>query len=94
MDSKTGLPLNMTNWQITTTTIYCDAIDDEATVLVYGDGTIKCIGYSKYGNPSRDIAKLLKKKSKKLNRTLKCDGPECHRVTDYRDKLFAEDNKK
>ncbi|MFH1662922.1 MAG: hypothetical protein ABH934_03280 [Chloroflexota bacterium] len=84
----------MANWQITTATIYCDAVDDEATVLVYGNGTIKCIGYSKYGNPGHYIAKLLKKKGKKLNRTLECDGPECHRATSYRDKLFAEDSKK
>jgi hypothetical protein len=83
----------MADWQITTVTIHCDAIDDEATILVYGDGAIKCIGYSKYGNPDKEAAKLLKKRGKILNRTLECDGPECHRVTGYRDRLFAEDAK-
>lgn len=82
----------MVNWQITTTTIYCDAVDDEVTVLVYGDGTTKCTGYAKYGNPSQDTGNLLKKRGKKLNKTLECDGPQCHRVTRYRDKLFAEDS--
>ena len=82
----------MVNWQITTTTIYCDAIDDEVTVLVYRDGTTNCTGYSKYGNPSQDTDNWLKKRGKELNKTLECDGPQCHRVTGYRDKLFAEEN--
>ena len=81
----------MANWQITATTIYCDAVDDEATVLVYGDGTMKCIGYVKYGNSGKEITKLLKKKAKNLNRTLECNGPECQRLTHYRDRLFAEE---
>jgi len=85
---------NMVGWQITTVTIHCDAIDGEATVLVYGDGTTKCIGYSKYGNPNKEAAKLLKKRGKILNRTLECEGPECQWVTGYRDRLFAEDAKK
>ena len=93
-NNKPGCPLGMINWQITTTTIYCDAVDDEATVLVYNDGTTKCTGYTKYSNPSREAEILLKKRGKKLNRILKCDGPQCHRVTRYRDKLFAEDSGK
>jgi len=84
----------MVNWQVTATTIYCDDIDDEVTVLVYGDGTIKCTGYARYGNPDRDTENLLKKKVKELNRTLDCHGPECHRLTQYRDKLFTEDGNK
>jgi len=85
--------LSITDWQITTTTIYCDAVDDEATILVYGDGAIKCIGYSKYGSPDQNIAKILKNKGTKLNRTLECNGPKCYRVTGYRDKLFSEEGK-
>jgi len=81
----------MVNWQITTTTIYCDSVDEEVTVSVYDNGAISCTGYAKYGNPSRDLGGLLRKKSKRLNRTLGCDGPECQRTTRYRDKLFAEE---
>jgi len=84
----------MADWQITTTTIYCDAIDDEATVLVYNDGTTKCTGYTKYSNPSREAEIQLKKRGKKLNKILKCDGPQCRRVTEYKDKLFVEDSGK
>ncbi len=79
----------MVNWRITAATLYCDAVDDEVTLLVYKDGSAKCVGYGKYGKPDREIANLLKKKSKQLGRQLKCQWPECSRVTQYRDKLFA-----
>jgi hypothetical protein len=82
----------MVNWQVTTTTIYCDAVADEVTVLVYRDGSTRCTGYDKYNNPGQDTDNLLKKRSKELNRTLECDGPQCHRVTGYRDRLFAEES--
>jgi hypothetical protein len=81
----------MVNWQVTTTTIYCDAIDEEVTVLVYKNGAIDCTGYARYGKPGRDSAGLLAKKSRRLNKKLGCDGPECQRTTQYRDKLFAEE---
>ncbi len=81
----------MADWQITTTTIYCDAIDDEATLLVYADGTLKCTGYTKYFKPDREAGKLLKQRGKSLNRVLECGGLECHRLTGYRDKLITED---
>ncbi|TET67129.1 MAG: hypothetical protein E3J40_03780 [Dehalococcoidia bacterium] len=83
----------MVNWQVTAATIYCDAVDDEVTLLVYRDGSVKCIGYRKYGEPGKEAAKLLQKKSKQLERRLECQGPECSRVIQYRDKLFAEEAK-
>jgi len=83
----------MVNWQVTAATIYCDAVDDEVTLLVYRDGSVKCIGYRKYGSPGKEAAKLLQKKSKRLERRLECQGPECFRVIQYRDKLFAEEAK-
>ena len=84
----------MVNWQVTATTIYCDAVDDEVTILVYKDWLAKCTDYSKYGKPNRDITKLLKKKSRKLERQLSCAGPECSRVTQYKEKLLAEEASK
>jgi len=83
----------MVNWKVTAATIYCDAVDDEVTLLVYRDGSAKCIGYGKYGEPGKEIAKLMKKKSKQLKRQLGCEGSECYRVIQYRDKLFAEETK-
>jgi hypothetical protein len=79
------------DWQVTATTIYCDAVDDEVTILVYKDGSIRCTGYKKYvENPDKETAQMLKKKGKRLGRNLKCEGPQDYRVTSYRDKLTAE----
>ena len=82
----------MVDWQVTAATIYCDAIDSEVTLLVYRDGSVKCTGYVKYGESGKETAKLLKKKSKQLKRQLGCEGLECYRVIQYRDKLFAEES--
>jgi hypothetical protein len=85
-ESNTG----MVNWQITATTIYCDDVDDEVTVIVQRDGSVRCVGFAKYDKPNKDTAGLMKRKSRQLQRQLECTGPECHRVTDYRDRLLAE----
>ena len=84
----------MVNWQVTAATIYCDAVDDEVTLLVYKDRTAKCTGYQKYGKPDKETAKVVEKKSKQLKRRLECEGQECHRVIQYRDKLFAREASK
>ena len=84
----------MVNWQVTATTIYCDAVDEEVTIMVYKDGTARCVGYKKYHQPSRGTARQMKEKSKRLSRELECGGPECPRVTQYTDKLFAEEASK
>ncbi|MFC1955646.1 hypothetical protein ACFLWZ_03835 [Chloroflexota bacterium] len=81
----------MVNWQVTATTIYCDVVDDEVTLMVYKDGLAKCVGYERYGEPDKETAKLIEKKSKELGRKLECEGSECWRVIQYRDKLFAEE---
>jgi len=80
------------NWQKTATTIYCDAVDDFVTMLVFKDWSTKCIGYSKYvENINKDISKELNKRGKQVGRELKCEGPECYRVIEYKDKLLAEE---
>ncbi len=82
----------MVDWQVTATTIYCDAVDDDVTVMVYKDWSAKCTGYKKYvESPDKETTKMLKKKAKRLGRYLGCEGPLDHRVTEYRDKLATED---
>ena len=81
----------MVNWQVTEVTIYCDAVDDEVTIQVYKDGSVKCTGYGNYGEPSRDAINLLKKKSKQLKRQLKCEGLECNRVLQYKNNLLSQE---
>ena len=83
----------MVNWQVTATTIYCDAVDADVTLIVNKDRSAKCTGYKKYCGPGKEISKLLEKKGKQLGRKLECEGTECSRVTQYRDKLFAEETK-
>ena len=84
----------MVNWQVTGATIYCGDVDDEVTLLVYKDRTVKCTGYKKYGELDKDAINLLKKRSKQLKRQLNCVGPECHRVIQYREKLFSQEAEK
>jgi len=84
----------MVDWQITATTIYCDAVDDEVTFLVSKDWSVNCTGKDKYAEPDKETAKLLKRRGKQLERELKCEGLSCHRVVGYKDKLYAEETKK
>jgi hypothetical protein len=83
----------MVDWQITAATIYCEDVDDEVTVIVQKDGAVRCVGFGRYSAPDGDTARLMKQKNRQLNRQLKCTGPECHRVVQYRDRLFAEEEK-
>ncbi len=85
---------SMASWKVTATTIYCDTVDDEVTVLVYKDFSIKCTGYTKYFKPTKEIDSLLKKKGKQLGHQLLCQGLECPRVIQYREKLSREETKK
>ena len=84
----------MVNWQVTATTIHCQAVDDEVTLMVYKDSTAKCTGYRKYGEPTGETLRRLKKKQKQADRTLACQGAECDQVVEYRDKLFKEEAEK
>jgi hypothetical protein len=83
-DSKTG-------WQVTAKTIYCDAVDDEVTVLVYKDFSVHCTGYKKYNHPSDFTSSLIKKKERLLRRILKCEGEQCPRVIGYKEKIQVEE---
>ncbi|MBN1862202.1 MAG: hypothetical protein JW790_00970, partial [Dehalococcoidales bacterium] len=64
------------------------------TVLVYKDWSTRCTGYTKYWEPAKAIATQLRKKAKRLGRQLGCQGLECHRVTQYKEKLAREESEK
>lgn len=82
----------MVEWQITATTIYCDAVDDDVTIIVNKDWSTRCTGYKQYIEKiTKETASVLKKKGKKLGKKLRCEGPLDRRVTNYRDKLFSEE---
>jgi len=82
----------MVNWKITAATIFCDNVDDEVTLLVYNDGAVKCVSCPKYLQPDKETAKIIKEKSKRLKRQVACAGSGCTRVTQYRDRLLAEES--
>jgi len=84
----------MVDWQVTATTIYCEDVDDEVTIMVYKDWSAKCSSFKKYHKPGKETLNLLKKKSRQLKRELRCRGPECARIIQYREKLRAEENGK
>jgi hypothetical protein len=80
----------MVDWEITATTIFCEAVDDEVTVMVSQDGTVKCSGHQKYGQPDKETARAMKKKSQQLSKQLACEGAGCSRVTQQRDELLGK----
>jgi hypothetical protein len=82
----------MVDWQVTATTIYCDAVDDDVTLIVDKAWNVQCTGFKKYSTDlDKTTAKVLKQKSRRLGRNLKCEGPLDSRVTGYRDKLKAQE---
>jgi len=82
----------MADWQVTATTIYCDAVDADVTVMVDGDGGVRCAGMLKYiQKTTPEIQRQLKKRSRKAGRPLGCEGDACQRTLAYRDRIFAEE---
>jgi hypothetical protein len=80
------------DWQVTATTVYCDAVDDDVTLIVDRDWNVRCTGYDRYvAHPEKAAVRALKMKSRRLARNLGCEGPQDFRVTDYRDRLIAEE---
>jgi hypothetical protein len=80
----------MVDWEVTATTIFCDDVDDEVTIIVNQDGTVKCTGSQKYSKTSKEALKELKKKSKKMGKTLACKDTACSKLPKYRDELMKK----
>jgi len=80
----------MTDWQITAKTIFCEAVDDEVTVLVQKSGAARCTGCRKYDHPNDITRRLVQQKTRKLKRAIKCEGEDCPRVTGYKKQIESE----
>jgi hypothetical protein len=80
----------MVDWEITAATIFCDDVADEVTLLVSGNGTVKCTGREKYARPTKEISREIRQKSKKSGRQIRCLENSCPRLPQYRDKLLSE----
>ena len=81
----------MTDWQITAKTIYCDAVEDEVTVMVYKNATVRCTGCKKYSEPNAITLGTIKEKSQRLKRPIKCEGEGCSHVTAYKETILAQE---
>lgn len=81
----------MTNWQVTAKTIYCEAVDDEVTLLVYKDKSTRCTGRNKYTSPNSFTRQIIREKTRKLKRSIKCEGEQCPRLNQYKEKILAEE---
>ncbi|HJX12665.1 MAG TPA: hypothetical protein VJ377_03960 [Dehalococcoidales bacterium] len=82
----------MPEWEVTATTVYCEAVDDEVTLLVSRDGPPRCTGQKKYTSPDKETTRSLKKKGRQLRKPLGCDATGCSRITRYRDRLLGSRN--
>lgn len=82
----------MRDWQITAKTIFCDAVDDEVTLMVYKNGTVRCTGSSKFGRPNDITWQIIKQKNQRLKRRIKCEGEPCFRLNEYCDKILNEES--
>lgn len=77
---------------MTTTTIHCNAVDDDVTIIIYKNWTTKCSGYTKYvENVNPETVEMLKKKAQQMRITLRCKGPKDCRVTDYMNILIGQE---
>ncbi len=80
----------MVDWEVTATTVYCDDVDDEVTIIVSGNGNVKCTGAQKYAPSQKEAARELKKKSRQKGKTLLCKDASCAKLTGYRDELLKK----
>jgi hypothetical protein len=83
----------MVDWQVTAYTFLCEAVDDEVTILVYPDWSVKCSGNIRYTG-SRNASVELVKRSLALKKVLDCKGLDCPSITEYKLKLQHEEDVK
>jgi len=81
----------MVDWKVTSVTFNCRAVADEVTIIVKNDWTVQCSGFDKLKNSRRAQLQMVER-SLDLKRTLDCKGIQCRHITDYLDKLRAEEN--
>jgi hypothetical protein len=81
--------LEKPDWQITATTVFCDSVDDEVTLMVYADGTSRCTGRQKYVKPDKETSRAMKKKARRSGKIPMCLGDDCPRLKQYRDNILG-----
>ncbi|MBN1191509.1 MAG: hypothetical protein JXA46_17265 [Dehalococcoidales bacterium] len=83
----------MSDWKITAKTIFCNAVDDEVTLLLHRNGDIHCTGFKKYNEPNEITLALIKSKTSLSKKPIKCEGEGCPRVVGYKEQIIAEETR-
>ena len=87
---KARTDLKPGNWQITATSIHCDYVNDDVTIMVDKDWATRCTWYRRYKQKSLEDRKQKFDQEIKL-KIAKCLGTECPLALEYRDKLIQEE---
>ncbi len=83
----------MPGWQVTAKTVFCESVDDEVTWMVFRDGSTRCTGCQKYEKPNDFTRRMIKLKTRRLGRPIRCEGDSCGKISPYKEQIFAEENK-
>ncbi len=81
----------MVNWQLTATTIYCDAVQDEVTIFVYKDGSLGCTGFNPNESVQNQTPDTAAVRGALAESKKGCLGLPCENTVSYRDRLMAEE---
>ncbi len=78
----------MADWKVTATTVYCESVGDEVTIMVYPDFSARCTGDA---GRQMTTAAPSRKNGRRTGRAPGCAGLDCPRVNEYRDRLAQEE---
>ena len=87
------------NWQVTATTIICDKVGQEATIMVYKDWSTACAYHKRWGPVRRKAKEGISRALARLGigspqRNLRsdCPGPtKCLYIREYKNRLREEE---
>jgi hypothetical protein len=82
----------MVDWQLTATTIYCDAVQEEVTIFIHKDWSPACTGFNQNTGTSGQQSKDAPVDTAASNSKKGCTGLPCKITTDYINKLMAEES--
>ena len=67
----------MVNWQVTAKTIYCEAVQEEVTIIIRKDWSVQCTG--------------CRESSGSTGAVNGCEGLGCSRIARYKEQLMKEE---
>jgi hypothetical protein len=83
----------MPDWEVTATTIFCEAVDDEVTLVISAGGDCRCTGRQKYEQPGKKTAKSMLSKGRRLGRKLGCSPAKCDIIVRFRQNMLGQEER-